>query len=223
MKPTWIILMPLIAALSALGASAADATNDPDLPQPFAVATLDPLIQNSPFIRAVNLSDSLVLSGLAYIDAKPVATIINIETKQNYVVSEQANRSGWKLIEATATTDLNRAQVKVSIGGEVVVIRYDKEALSPENLKKDRKSSSGGPPGPGGPGDGDRFRRSGGRGPSEEDRARYESLSESGKEKLRNFFRENLDRLRNAGTDEERRQFVRNAFEKIEKEDKKGR
>lgn len=219
MRLTWIIRC-LLSALPIAAVAAVESPGDPDLPQPFDATTLDPLVQNSPFTRAVNLSDSLVLSGLAYIDKKPVATIINIETKQSHVVSEQVNRSGWKLIEATATTDLNRAQVKVSIGGEIVVIRYDKEALSPENLrKKSSTSGSGGPPG-GPPGEGDRFRRSGSRGPSDEDRQRYESLSEQAKDKFRNFMRENMDRLRNAGTDEERRQFVRSAFDKIEKEDK---
>lgn len=215
MRLTWMIQW-LLSALPMAAVAAVESSGDPDLPQPFDATTLDPLVQNSPFTRAVNLSDSLVLSGLAYIDKKPVATIINIETKQNHVVSEQVNRSGWKLIEATATTDLNRAQVKVSIGGEIVVIRYDREALSPENLRK--KSSSSSPGGP--PGEGDRFRRSGSRGPSDEDRQRYESLSEKAKDKFRNFMRENMDRLRNAASDEERRQFVRSAFDKIEKEDK---
>lgn len=193
---------------------------DVDLPQPFDATIVAALIQNSPFIRSVSLSDSLILTGLAYIDGKPVATILNTETNQSYSVSEDPNHVGWKLTEATATTDINRAQAKVAIGGEVVVIRYNKDAMTPENLKKNRgKSSGNGPPS----GEGDRFRRSDSRGPSEEDRKRYESLSESGKEKLRNFMRENMDKLRTAGTDEERKQFVRNAFDKIEKEDKGGK
>jgi hypothetical protein len=193
---------------------------DIDLPQPFDANTVTPLIQNSPFIRSVSLSDSLILTGLAYIDGKPVATILNTETSQSYSVSEDPNPMGWKLTEATATTDINRAQAKIAIGGEVVVIRYNKDAMTPESLKKLKgKSGSNSPPGD----SGDRFRRSEGRGPSEEDRKKYESLSEAGKEKLRNFFRENMDKLRTAGNDEERRQFVRSAFEKIEKEDKGGK
>ena len=193
---------------------------DVDLPQPFDVATVTPLIQNSPFIRSVSLSDSLILTGLAYIDGKPVATILNTETRQSYSVSEDPNPLGWKLTEATATTDINRAQAKIAIGGEVVVIRYNRDAMSPENLKKQRSKTSSNAPSPG---DSDRFRRSDGRGPSDEDRKKYESLSEAGKEKLRNFFRDNMDKIRTAGNDEERRQYIRNAFEKIEKEDKGGK
>lgn len=193
-----------------------------DLPQPFDSNTVTPLIQNSPFIRSVSLTDSLVLTGLAYIDGKPVVTIMNTETHQSYSVSQEPNALGWKLTEATATTDINRASAKVAIGGEVVVIRYNKDLMTPDALKKNRPKNppNGPPPGDGG---GDRFRRSEGRGPSEEDRRRYESMSEAGKEKLRSFFRDNMDKLRTAGTDEERRALVRSAFERIEKEDKGGK
>lgn len=210
--------------LIALGSFASAADPDPDLPQPFDHAVVAAMITNSPFNRSVNLSDSLILSGLAYIDGKPVATIINSETGRSYIVREEPNVQGWKLAEASPTTDLARAQVKVAIGGEIFTIRYNADALKPENLKKKREKSPGNGPPPGGPpGGDDRFRRSSSRGPSEEERARYESLSDNAKEKMRNFFRDNLDRLRNAGSDEERRQFVRSAFEKIESEDKKNR
>ncbi len=215
------IATALALCLSLSHGRAADApAGDVDLPQPFDTASVSPLIQNSPFIRSVSLSDSLILTGLAYIESKPVATIMNTETNQNYSVSEDPNPMGWKLTEATATTDINRAQVKIAIGGEVVVIRYNKDLMTPESLKKNRqRGPSNGPPS----GDGDRFRRSSSGGPSDEDRKKFENLSEGGKEKLRNFFRENMDKLRTAGTDEERRAFVRSAFEKIEKEDKAGK
>lgn len=58
------------------------------------------------------------------------------------------------------------------------------------------------------------------RGPTEEDRRRYESLSDSGKEKLRSFFRDHADEIRNLAGDEARREFVRKAFDKIVAEDK---
>lgn len=219
---TSITSLLLCGALHAAeGPAPAPAAADSDLPKPFDAAAINSLIQNSPFIRSVSLSDSLILTGLAYIDGKPVATILNTETNQSYSVSAEPNPMGWKLIEATTTTDINRAQAKIAIGGEIVVIRYNKDEMTSDKLKKHRtKVPNGPPPADGG---GDRFRRPEGRGPSEEDRKKYESLSEAGKEKLRNFFRENMDRLRSAGTDEERKQFVRSAFEKIEKEDKGGK
>lgn len=214
-----VITILSLLALPRLHAADAPA-GDGDLPQPFDSTTVTPLIQNSPFIRSVSLSDSLILTGLAYIDGKPVATILNTETNQSYSVSEEPNHMGWKLTEATAASDINRALAKIAIGGEVVVIRYNKDAMSPENLKKSRSKSASSSAAPSG--DGDRFRREG-RGPSDDDRRRYESLSDAGKEKVRNFFRENMDKIRTAGSDEERRQFIRNAFDKIEKEDKGGK
>uniref|UniRef100_UPI00286DD2AF hypothetical protein n=1 Tax=Gemmatimonas sp. TaxID=1962908 RepID=UPI00286DD2AF len=69
----------------------------------------------------------------------------------------------------------------------------------------------------------DRFRRSN-RGPSEEDRKKYESLSEKSRDKFREALREKFsdEKFRNA-PEEDRRNAVRTIFEKIEKEDKGGR
>ena len=195
---------------------------DPDLPAPFDPNSVSGVIQNSPFSRSVNLSDSLILTGLAYIEKKPVVTILDTATNRHHVVSDEPNALGWTLTEASTNNDLNRAQAKVSIGGEIITIRYNADAMTPESMKKNKsKSTPNGPP----PGDsgGDRFRKSEMRGPSEDDRKRYEALSDSAKDKMRSFFRENMDRIRSAGNDEERRQFIRGAFEKIEKEDKKGK
>ena len=81
-----------------------------------------------------------------------------------------------------------------------------------------------GPP-PGGPGGpppgGDRYSRSN-RGPSEEDRKKYESLSEKSREKFRDALREKFsdEKFRNA-PEEDRRNAIRSMFDKIEKEDKK--
>lgn len=60
------------------------------------------------------------------------------------------------------------------------------------------------------------------RGPSEEERKKYESLSDAAKEKFRNGMREmfNDEKFRNAPEDE-RRSAIRTLFDKIEKEDSK--
>jgi hypothetical protein len=60
------------------------------------------------------------------------------------------------------------------------------------------------------------------RGPSEEDRKKYESLSDAAKEKFRNGMREMFsdEKFRNA-PEEERRSAIRTLFDKIEKEDSK--
>ena len=193
---------------------------DPDLPQPFDATSLSAIIQNSPFTRIVSISDSLVLTGMAYVNGKPVVTIFDKNEKQSLVVSEEPNLKGWKLIEALPTTNIDRAQAKIAIGGETFSIRHsvlDKNDLtkgkSDKGDKGPRNESSGG----------DRFNR-GSRGPSEEDRKKYESLSDKAKDKFRDAMREKFsdEKFRNA-PEEERRNAIKSMFEKIQKEDGGGK
>lgn len=222
MKPALMLKTMMILAAGSWAARAAD---DPDLPTTFDPTVMTPLLENPPFTRSVNLSDSLILTGVAYVDGKPIATLLDKETKKNYVVSDQPNSHGWTLQEASKTTDVKKTQAKVVIGGEVVSIRYDEDAMTPEAMKKNRdKIKPGGPSGQhgGGDRDRDRFRRSD-RGPSEEDRKRYESLSDKARDKFREVLREKFQdpNFRNA-PEEERRNAIRAAFDKIEKADKGG-
>ncbi len=217
MKPSLLLrvffLLPAAAALAA--------EPDTDLPQPFDPNSLAPVITSSPFTRMVNMSDNLVLTGIAYIDGKPVATVFNMETKQSHVVSSEPNFQGWTLQEALPAPDITRSQARITIGGEVVSVRY--AALTAKDMKNenrsDRERGDRGPP----PGGGDRYRGSS-RGPSEEDRKRYEALSEKGREKLRSAIGEKFrdEKFRNA-PEEERRNIIRREVEIIEKQDKAGK
>ncbi len=207
-----------LCALSLLLPAALPAVEvDPDLPQPFDPNSVTPVVQNSPFTRMVNLSDNLVLTGIANISQKPVATIFNKETKQSFVVSSVPNFQGWVLNDVTQTPDISRSQVKVTIGGEVVSVRYDAAAMAQANTKADKKANREERR----EGDG-RFNRPN-RGPSEEDRKRYEALSDNGKEKVRNLMREKFsdEKFRNA-PEEERRNIIRREVENIEKRDRRG-
>ena len=193
---------------------------DPDLPQPFDPASLTAIVENSPFTRIVSISDSLVLTGMAYVDGKPVVTIFDKTAKQSLVVSDEPNLKGWKLVSAQPSEKIDFAQAKIAIGGETFSIRHT--TLDKDDMKKDKgeRRSEGGTAGP--PGGGERFNRS--KGPSEEDRKRYESLSDKAREKFRDVLREKFsdEKFRNA-PEEERRNMMKSAFEKIEKEDKGGR
>jgi hypothetical protein len=195
--------------------------SDSLLPQPFDPGTLNALIENPPFTRTVNPSDSLVLSGLAFIDGKPVATLFDSDTKSSIIVSEQPNVKGWTLSEAVGTGDIRSAQAKVSIGGEIVSIRYNKDALTPDKLKKQKSGDPRGGPPPGAPPPGGGgYERSGPR-PSQEDIERYRSLSDKARDKLREEFTKNRERLMNA-TPEERSAFMRSTFERVQREDSGG-
>lgn len=83
---------------------------------------------HSPFVRTLNLSKSLVLTGVARIEDDTIATMLDLETRQSYVVSREANQEGWSLVEVKGDdTDIESmtAQIKVA-GAEIVSIRYGK-------------------------------------------------------------------------------------------------
>lgn len=90
----------------------------------------------SPFLRSLNLSDSLILTGFANTGTGQIATIINKETKETYVISDQPNSQGWKMVELRADPDIEKASVKVAIdNGEVVTIRHTDLKLKPGETK----------------------------------------------------------------------------------------
>ena len=112
-RPTAIILTVLCAALLTPLSRAAEAkTPDPDLPQPLDLNVTQSLLQSSPFTRALNLSEQLALTGIAYVQGKAVATLVDKATKKSYLVSETPNAEGWRLAEASASNEIKRSQKK---------------------------------------------------------------------------------------------------------------
>src|SRR6185436_3284298 len=77
-----------------------EAATDDALPVPFDTGVADQLLTHSPFTRIVNLEDTLQLTGVAYVDGKPVATFVNRATKEHLTVSEEPNPQGWRITEA---------------------------------------------------------------------------------------------------------------------------
>ncbi len=210
-------LFTILCAASPLLIGAVE--TDPDLPQPFDPNTLAAVSSSSPFTRMVSISDNLVLTGIAYINGKPVATIFNKETKESHIVSSEPNFQGWVLNEAQPAPDITRSRAVLTIGGEQVKVSY--ASVSAEDMKGDRKREKAERNSEGG--GGERFKGSN-RGPSEEDRKRYESLSDKARDKFRDMMRSKFsdEKFRNA-PEEERRNIIRKEFERIEKEDKGGK
>jgi hypothetical protein len=122
--------------------SADTPASDPDLPQPLDPSVATPLISKSPFTRALNLAEKLQLTGIAYVQGKPVATLVDRETKQNYLVSDQPNSQGWKLAGATASTALKAASVQLQVGNETVTIHYGDAQLTPASAGGGRSGPS---------------------------------------------------------------------------------
>ena len=79
------------------------------------------------------MSRSLILTGMARIENKTVATMINLETRESFTLSEgETNPQGWQLVEISgdpADVETLSARVKVT-GSEVVSIRYQKSPPS---------------------------------------------------------------------------------------------
>lgn len=211
---------PAIATNASDAATPAAAVVDKDLPQPFDPKEAETLLAHSPFTRALNLSDSLVLTGIAYLEGKPVATVLDRATKESHVVSEVPNAQGWKLAEIHASTVLNRTEIKLMVGGETIAVRYSDDQLLPKNTRP-----GGGFRGPGGPGgppgsDGQRFRTSSLLGDNGRDR--YMALSDTARDKFREMVRVKREAQPNAST-EELSAFAKKEFERIEAEDKRSR
>jgi hypothetical protein len=109
---------------------------DDDLPQPFDPDLAGTLMSQSPFTRVVNLEETLQLTGLAYVEGKPVATFFNKITQQHVTVSEQPNALGWKIIEAIPGLHLEDTEVHLMIGTEEITVHYGDAQLSPGASKK---------------------------------------------------------------------------------------
>lgn len=126
---TWVFLtaMALWTGQMAWGDSAADEQTEA-LPEPVTEENFEALMESSPFMRSIGLNQSIVLTGVARIEDEVFATLIDLETRQSFLVSEEKNLQGWQLMEVKGDeSDLQSltAQVKIA-GSQVVSIRYEK-------------------------------------------------------------------------------------------------
>jgi hypothetical protein len=126
----------VLVLAAALSVHAGENVPDSDLPQPFDANVAQSLLESSPFTRSLNLSDSLSLTGIAYVEGKPVATLLNRSTKESFIVSEEPNAQGWKLATASPDAELRHTQVRIMVGPEIVTVRYGDEQLSPEHARR---------------------------------------------------------------------------------------
>lgn len=106
------------------------------LPQAVTDEHFHAFLDRSPFTRSLNLSDTLVLTGMAQMDGKPVATILDTEVGLSVAVSDSPNDRGWKMIELARADDLEFAVASISVeSGEVFRVRYDKERIKNTNQR----------------------------------------------------------------------------------------
>ncbi|MDF1859067.1 MAG: hypothetical protein P1U87_02565 [Verrucomicrobiales bacterium] len=98
------------------------------LPQPIEDEYFEELRENSPFLRTLNFSQSLILTGVARIEGEAVATMLDLETRKSYLVSRETNVEGWQLVEVKGDqSDIETLTAQIKVGGtEVYSIRYEK-------------------------------------------------------------------------------------------------
>jgi hypothetical protein len=88
---------------------------------------------HSPFLRTLDLSRSLVITGLARIDDEPVATLLDLDTSKTSIVTRNAESpEGWQLVEVSGNlSDLESltAKIKMAGGTEIFSIRYEKTPI----------------------------------------------------------------------------------------------
>lgn len=137
----WATLAVLHLGTSASRADAGSATGG-SLPAPVEGRHFRALLEQSPFTRSLDLSGALVLTGVAEVDGRPVATLIDTEDGRSLAISESPDERGWKLVEFRRRDDLEVAVATIAIeGGEVFRVYYDEERVR-NAVQKQRVISS---------------------------------------------------------------------------------
>lgn len=127
-----LLLTAEAAAQSAAPGTSPEVETEPasfGLPDRVTAENFAALKQHSPFLRTLDLSKSLIITGVARIDAEPVATLLDLETRKTSVVSRDAvSPEGWQLVEVSGNlSDIETltAKIKMAGGSEIFSVRYE--------------------------------------------------------------------------------------------------
>ncbi len=114
------------------------------IPAPVTAADFSQLLEHPPFRRSLSLSESMVLSGVAVLPDGPMVTLWNRSTGESFVVGNNPNAQGWKLLELSQSSDLRSVTAVISAAGQELTIRFDPESHDRPRVDADlqgRKSS----------------------------------------------------------------------------------
>ena len=189
---------------------------DPDLPQPFNIQALQSVVTQSPFTRTVSFEQTFQLTGIAEVEGKPVATILNKETKQRYVVTEEPNALGWKLLAATSQTDPQHGQVEIQVGAETISLHMNGMAPPPDADGKRSKKEKALLAASGGKNDSPKIRPSSYLG--ENGKSMYASLSREARDKFTDLLKARLTKHPELSK-EQNEEYAKKVFVKIQAND----
>jgi len=175
-KPSIIQLCAIFAMASALHLATAA-----ELPSAPSEADYGPLQQASPFGRVLSLSETYALRGIAAFGDLQVITLYNRKTEKTLVATTgEANEEGIRLVSIASAPILESVAARIALADEEIDLKYEESQLAPQP----RPAQGGGKHD--GKHDGDKKEQP--RGPTPEERARYEALPEDKKTKLREYI-----------------------------------
>ena len=112
-------------------------------PQSVTLETFEGLLDSSPFRRPLNLPGALILTGVAEVDGRPVATMIDTQNGASIAVTTTPDEHGWKLIELSEVNDIEIAVATLATdGGDEIKVYYDEERLREAVKKRDFANNS---------------------------------------------------------------------------------
>ena len=206
-------IIPLVGTIL-LSASALSAV-DPDLPQPIDFSFANDLVEHSPFTRTIDLQATFQLTGVAYVDGHAVATVLNTETKERLVVSEQPNAQGWKLVSTSTGDGLWQTEVEMQVGTEIIAMHYQGSQITPTGDGKSSKSLMAGSSKKGDT----KFRSSSLLG--EHGKELYSSLSPEARDKFKELMHARVEKHPEL-TPEQNQDYAQKVFAKIKASDTPG-
>lgn len=167
------------------------------------------LRKTSPFLRTLNVSETYALRAVATYQDIAYARVYNRETKKTITIEVGGEpKAGLELIRIMGpqdVSDLSGVAARISFAGEEAELKYDPEQLNPAN----RGGKGNGPPnGKSGKGGGDK------KGPTSQEREKYHSLSEDGKNKLKAYIKATVQKYPKMPR-EERGNLIRGALQKL--------
>jgi len=221
------LLVPsLLACVGLSGAVAQEfvSAETSAIPAPVTADDFAALKTSSPFLRSLDLSQTLKLTGVARIEGQLYATLVDRESKKTHLVTQAANPEGWRMVAVAGNqADLTTVTAEIAMAsGEVFAVRYDETQLHPpENRPGAPGGSQGGPQrGPDGRPVYANFREGisgdGFRGPPPPEMvAKLEKLDEKARDRLIQGIREYRDKNPDVSSEDRQKLFTRMVDEEL--------
>lgn len=221
-----LLVAPLLACVALRGAEAQEVASAEAsaIPAPVTADDFAALKTSSPFLRSLDLSQTLKLTGVARIEGQLYATLVDRESKKTHLVTQAANPEGWRMVAVAGNqADLTTVTAEIAMAsGEVFAVRYDETQLHPPENRPGSPGSAQGGAQPGADGrpvnrdfregiSGDGFRGP----PPPEMVAKLEKLDEKTRDRLIQGIREYRDKNPDVSSEDRQRLFTRMVDEEL--------